>query len=265
MIIKSDEIKNKLTNDLLNKFKDQNKKLVIVNQNDDIATVKFVKAKKNLATKLNVQFEEISFSKNDSKENIISVLKRLNTNSTVNGVIVQLPIQNEKEVLKHIAIEKDVDCLNPYNLGLFFRAQSQFIPPVVFAVDQILNSLNTKIRGKNVLLVGSGILTGQPLTGYFMDKYAEVFVVNKYVKNLTMLLIQADIIISATGVSNLITKDHVKKGQLLLDLGGGSVNGKLVGDVNTEAVKNIVNIIPTPGGVGPLTVLGIFYNLLNTK
>jgi len=265
MIIKSDKIKNKLTNDLVNKYKDQKKKLVVVNQNDDIATAKFVKAKKNLAEKLKVQFEEVNFVKNDSKENVISVLKDLNTNPNVDGIIVQLPIKNEKEILKHISIEKDVDCLHPFNLGLFFRAQSQFIPPVVFAVDQMLTSLGIKLKGKNVLLVGSGILTGQPLTGYFMDKKAEVFVVNKYVKDLKTLSTQADIIISATGVCNLISTDHVKSGQLLIDLGGGSVNGKLVGDINTEAVKDTADIIPTPGGVGPLTVLGLFYNLLNTK
>jgi len=265
MIIKSDKIKEQVTKRLQESYKDQSKKLVIINQNNDLATLRFIKAKETLAVKLNVTFEVINFDLGDSTEKIISTLDVLNNDESVNGIVVQLPINNAKEILKHITIEKDVDCLSPYNLGLFMRGQSKFVPPVVFAVDEILKDFKKEIKGKKVLIIGSGMLTGEPLASYFMQKESELFVVNKYILDLPLLTKQADIIISATGVCNLINSEHITKGQLLIDLGGGSVDGKLVGDINTNSVKEICDIVPVPKGVGPLTVLGIFNNLLNSK
>lgn len=264
MIIKSDEIKEQLTHSLIENYKNQDKKLVILNQNTEISTLKFINAKKILAEKLNVKFEIVSFNLDDSTEKIINYLNILNADKSVNGIVVQLPISNAKEVLKNISIEKDVDCLSPYNLGLFIRGQSKFVPPVVFAVNEMLKSLKINLKGKSVVLIGSGILTGEPLTSFFIHKNSEVSIVNEFIPQLSLITKQADIVISATGVCNLINNNHVKKGQLLIDLGGGSIDGKLIGDINTQLVKEIADVVPVPGGVGPLTVLGIFYNLLNS-
>jgi len=264
MIIRSDEIKQNIFNILSDKYKNQNKKLVIINKGQDPATLRFIKVKEVLAAKLNVKFEVINFSQDDLTNKVLSTIEHLNNDTTVNGIIVQLPIDNCKGILKTIAVEKDIDCLSAFNLGLFIRGQSRFMPPVVYGVDEVLKSLNKKVKGKNVLIIGAGILTGEPLSGYFMQNQAEVTVINKYVTNLQHFTKQAEIIISATGVCHLINSSHVFKGQLVIDLGGGSIDGKLVGDVDTDSVSDIVDIVPVPKGIGPLTVLGIYNNLLNS-
>jgi len=265
MIITSKVIKEELINNLKIKYESVKKTLVIINQNKDLATEKFINSKKRLADTLNVKVDIRKLDLNVSKEEIIEILRNIEQDKQVNGVIVQLPINNHKEILKNIPVKKDIDCLSPYNLGLFMRGQSTFIPPVVYGVDKMLKELNKNVKGKKVLIIGAGILTGEPLTSYFMQKQAEVMVVNEFVSDLAAITKQADIIISATGVCHLIGNNHITSGQLLIDLGGGSLDGKLVGDINTQQVSETADVIPVPGGIGPLTVIGIFENLILTQ
>jgi len=170
---------------------------------------------------------------------------------------------NVQDILNIIPSEKDVDVLSEQNMGKFYAGNSEILPPVVSAISALFKKYNIKVAGKSVLVVGAGRLVGKPLSVWLIQQSATVFVANSATKNLSYLSRNADIVISGVGKSNLITKNMIKKGAVVIDAGTSVGSGKSRGDVDFKNVQKKADFItPVPGGVGPLTVAYLLKNLL---
>ena len=236
--------------------------VILIGENE--ASKLYVEKKAQAAKEIGLLFELHEFASVATESEIIAKIKEINADPKITGLIVQLPIPKNlstPNILSAISKEKDVDCLTNENLGALVTNTPQFIPPTVGAVMSILESLNFNPAGKNFTIVGTGQLVGKPLTIHLLNLKANVTTANSLTENLADKCSTADVIVSATGKPNLITKDMVKPGAIVIDAGSGFLAGKTVGDVDFANVKEVAGAItPTPGGVGPLTVAWLLKN-----
>lgn len=262
----------KLAQELIAQIQEERKKipfqvrLAIVIVGNNPASLSFIKQKQKVATQLNIDCRVYQLPLNlDTKElrKRVSQISKVTNNR---GVVVQLPLPQHirtQVVLNAILPHKDPDVLCERNLGKFYTGRLKILPPVIAAIKFILNRHQINPEGKRVLVIGRGRLVGQPAALWFIHQGAEVTVVNSKIKNLSEFTRSADIIVSGAGVPGLITKDMIRKGTIIFDCGIVSVNGKLSGDCDTNNLKNTASLItPVPGGIGPLTVVFLFKNLL---
>lgn len=234
-------------------------KLGVIQVGDNPGSKAFINQKHKVAEKLGIGFELKKLPENSSKKEIISQIEDFNDRGNITGFIVQLPLPgsiNEKEILKAIDKKKDVD-------GLQDLPNSA--PCVAQAVREIIKTTGYEVLGKMATVVGDTFDVGKPIGKVLMDMGAQVMFLNDQSKNAEAMCKMADILISATGVAHLIDKDKVKEGAFVIDVGFSRLDGKVVGDVNTEEIKGIASYIsPVPGGVGPVNVACLFRNLVSS-
>ncbi len=243
--------------------------LHIILVGEDFGSKIYVNIKKKVSESIGIFCEIHKFSENSNQEEILETIKTLNQNSNVSGILVQLPLPKKFDKLKIInAIdpEKDVDGLTNENLGLLFQNSPKFVPATPLGILEILKFYKIDILGKNVCIIGSSLIVGIPLFAILKHLGATISVCDKNTKNLQILTKNADIVISATGVSNLINKDFVKKGSVLIDVGTSKdENGKLCGDFDFKSFENFdCQITPVPNGVGPMTVYALLKNVVKS-
>ena len=199
-----------------------------------------------------------------TEEELIKAIEDTQRNENLTGLIVQLPLPKHidaSRVIKHIKPEIDVDCLTSANLGKLITGDYCIEPPTPGAILEILKNHDIELKGKNVVLMGTGTLIGRPLANLLFHAQASVSTCNSSTKNPEELTRKADIIISGVGKHNLITGDMIKKGAVVIDAGVCFVDGKMYGDVNFNQVSKKASLVtPTPGGVGPLTVAKLVEN-----
>ena len=208
-----------------------------------------------------------------SEKEIIKNIKKFNTDNSVDGIIVQLPLPHHIDpikVIEYISPEKDVDGQTSKSLKALMEGVPKFIPATTKGIITLLEKNKVPIKGKNVCIVGRSTLVGKPTAFEFLNKNATVTICHSHTRNLKNHTKKADILIVAIGKANFINKDFVKKGQIIIDVGINYMikNGqnKMVGDVNTKNVLSKVRAItPVPGGVGPMTILSLFENLLRSR
>lgn len=242
-------------------------KLVIIQVGDDERSTMYVRQKKIFGERLGFEVEYISLSKDIKQEEVISKIEILNSEETVNGIMVQLPLPKDFDVYKivdSISKEKDVDGLNSVNIAKLVRNESlSFIPATTKGILSLLDFYNIDMSGKKVVVVGRSLLVGRPTVFSILNRNATVTICHSKTINLREEIKSADIVVSAVGKPNLITEDFVKEGQIIIDVGITKVEEKLIGDVDFESVsKKVEAITPVPGGVGPMTVVSLFENLL---
>ena len=231
----------------------QKPKLVIVQVGSVPESDKYIKRKKIFGEKIGAQVLHKKYPGNVSKRKLVSEISRLNRNSSVHGIIVQLPLPKHlRNVPGLITEEKRVDG------GKYFR------PATAKGVLALLDKYKIKIAGKKVVIVGRTDLVGKPIALEMLKRNATVTICHSQTKNLRKETKQAEILIAAAGKPNLITKNHVSKSQIVVDVGINILpSGKLSGDVDFKNVSKIVKAIsPVPGGVGPMTVASLFENLV---
>jgi len=241
-------------------------RLAVVLVGKDPASLSFIKQKEKISQKLEIDFRLYQYPldiKTKELRKRISEICRQNINR---GVVVQLPLPQKiksQSVLNAVLPLKDCDCLSEKNLGQFYTSRSKILPPTIAAIKFILEKYQIPIRGENVLVIGRGQLVGKPAALWFINEGATTIISTSKTKNLKELLKWADIIITSAGVPNLITGDEIKEGVAVIDAAVVSENGQLKGDCDFESVKEKAKIItPVPGGIGPLTVVFLFKNLL---
>ncbi len=199
-----------------------------------------------------------------SEEELINVIKTLNENSMVHGILVQLPLPKhirEERIIEAIDYKKDVDGFHPYNVGRLLRGNPLFYPCTPFGIMRLFEEYGIELKGKDAVIVGAGNITGKPLASMLTNAFATVQLCHVYTKNLKEKTRQADILVSAVGKPGLITEDMVKEGSVVIDVGISRVNNRVVGDVDFEKVsKKASYITPVPGGVGPMTIAMLLYN-----
>lgn len=202
------------------------------------------------------------------KEELLDVIKNLNNDKNVNGILLQLPLPkglDEKDFLDEISPIKDVDGFTTYNSGKLFKGEKPYsIACTPKGIIKLLETKNINLEGKVAVVVGRSNIVGKPVANLLLQKNATVIQAHSKTKNLPEILKLADIIISATGKEEFIKGNMVKKGAIIIDVGiTRNKNGKLTGDVDFESVYNKVSYItPVPGGVGPMTIATLMENTL---
>ena len=211
---------------------------------------------------------EVFYLKSDiSDSELEKVITKLNTDDTVDGIIIQLPLPekfNESKFLDLVDPRKDVDGFSVKNQGALFEGRANIIPATPKGILNLINEYEIDVCGKNVLVVGTSLIVGRPIGLSLLLKNATVTFSNIHTKNLKKLCQMADIVISAAGVINLITKDMIKKDSIIIDVGINFLNGKTVGDCDyINLLKKAKMITPVPGGVGPMTINALLENTYN--
>jgi methylenetetrahydrofolate dehydrogenase (NADP+)/methenyltetrahydrofolate cyclohydrolase len=252
--------------------------LAIIQVGDRADSTAYIKQKKLFGESIGVTVRHEQFSETVSEQEVVSVIEKLNKSEEIQGIIVQLPLPETLDahtIIETILPSKDVDGLTGANLKLLFENRPGLIPATARGVLSLLDFYNIEISGKHVVIIGRSLLVGKPLALSLLSRNATVTVCHRRSGDLIPYTKAADIVVVATGVPGLLTKDHVKEGQVIVDVGINVITSvteklveeiparKLVGDVDFEAVeKEVAWISPVPGGVGPTTVAALFENVL---
>ena len=200
-----------------------------------------------------------------SQEAILKTIEMMNQNPNIDGILVQLPLPKHIDtsvILEAIDPQKDVDGFHPYNVGRVSVGLDGFIPATPYGVMKLFQEYNIELTGKNVCIVGASNIVGKPLASLLLNANATIDICHIYTKNLKEHTIRADIVCVGVGKVNLITKDMIKEGAIVVDIGINRLdNGKIVGDVDFENVSKVASYItPVPGGVGPMTIAMLLEN-----
>lgn len=269
MLINGKKIAEKLNKTTANKVKKLKKaglspKIAVILVGDSKPSQIYVMQKERLAKRLGFDFELIKPSFKVTTQGLKNLIVSLQKQNNLCGLIVQLPLPKKikkDEVLNSLATEIDIDCLSAQSLGRLYQAENFVEPPTAGAVMEILKSLKIKFPGKEVVIIGAGILVGKPLATILIGERATVTVCNSATKDLKKKCLSADVIVTGAGVINLVKANMVKKGAIVIDAGFSFVNGKSYGDADVVALdKKGVFVTPTPGGVGPVTVSKLMHN-----
>ena len=232
-------------------------KLVSILIGDNPASIRYLVIKKAIGERAGIEVVVKKFSVNVSSQLVQRFIKQANLDSRVTGIMIQMPLPGKLRVLSAIAPSKDVDCLTTENLELLKTGKPRFLPATTKAVASVFESAKIGLAGKKIVIVGSKGFVGEPLFDYLKGQGFSVTGIDKETKTLGEVTRQADILISATGVPNLIKKEMIKKGAVVIDVGYPQP------DVDFAAVAEVASFItPVPGGVGPLTVISLLENVL---
>lgn len=261
----------KIADDVLSNIKDNilnlanSPKLAIILVGDDEASHIYVRNKLKSAEKVGIQTELFHLPANTSQKDVLDLVDSCNTDRTVNGIIVQLPLPehiDSGEVIRKILPQKDVDGFHPYNTGLLQNNEKPyFIAATPLGIMRMIENLHQSLSGKNVVLIGASLIVGRPLATLMLNKECTVTITHIHTKNIKELTSKADILVAACGVAKMVKKDWIKSGAILIDVGINRENGKICGDIDFEDVKEKAGAItPVPGGVGPMTVAMLLEN-----
>ena len=231
--------------------------IIIIGNNRE--SLKYIDSKKKVCNELGIYFELIHLKENEEEKNIILQINKLNVNDKISGIIVQLPLPynlNEKRILNMISADKDVDGFHIMNAGkLFLNRDIIFTPCTPLGCIKLLEHYNIDVKGMRATVIGGSNIVGLPLCMMLIRMNATVTLCHKHTIDLKEHTIQSDIIFCWCGVPGIIKKDMIKKGVIIIDIGINFVNGKLIGDVDFNNVKEKCSYItPVPGGVGPMTI-----------
>lgn len=246
---------------------DINPRLDIILANNDDASLKYVALKKKAGERLGIKVFIHQFEKISSENEIVTLIEQLNDDDDSHGIMVQLPTFsqfNSYKLISAISPEKDVDGLNPTTLGrLFHGDNAAFISATALGIVKMIDSYNINVTGKLIVMVGWNSFIGMPLEAVLTKRGASFVVTHSKTTNLKALTSKADILITAVGKPKFIKSDFVKDGAIVLDAGfERGIDGKFYGDVDFDAVSPKCSLItPVPGGVGPMTVASLLYNV----
>lgn len=267
-IINGKEISQKIFKKLERKVKRQklSLKLAVILIGNDKASISFIRKKERACRNIGIDFELFKFPGSIDGKKLSQKIRIIQDDKKLSGLVIQLPLPrhiNTRKILEGINPELDVDCLTSYNLGKLTAGIPNILSPTASACLHLLKRYKVDLTGKHVVIIGRGDLVGKPLSIILTQDKNTITVCNKYTKNLKNFVLQADILISATGTVNLIKKSMIKKGAVVLDAGVGFKNGKISGDCNFKGILNKVKLItPVPGGVGPVTVAKLLENIV---
>ena len=268
MLLDGKALSDKIKEELAKKVKGYLVKpcLAVIQIGNDEASNIYIKAKEKACDRIGINFIRVKFESDVNEQEVINKIVELNNYNYVNGILLQLPIPskfNQYKLLNLINKNKDVDGLTDINAGLLFKGNNNLVPCTPLGIINLLKEYNIEISGKHAVVIGRSNLVGKPLAMLLLQNGATVTLCHSKTVNLKEFTKQADILISAVGKKDLITKDMVKDGVVVVDVGMNRVEGKLYGDVDFENIKDIASYItPVPGGVGPMTVAMLLSNVV---
>ncbi|MDI7742207.1 bifunctional methylenetetrahydrofolate dehydrogenase/methenyltetrahydrofolate cyclohydrolase FolD [Lysinibacillus fusiformis] len=239
--------------------------LAVILVGDNPASQTYVRNKQKSCEAIGIYSELIKLPEEVSEEELLEQIRSLNNSESIHGILVQLPLPkhiNEDKVIATISPEKDVDGFSPVSVGKMMLGQETFLPCTPFGVLKLLEYSGIDIAGKHAVIVGRSHIVGKPMGQLLLQKDATVTYTHSKTPDLPSITKQADILVAAVGRPNFITKEHIKPGAVVIDVGiNRDENNKLVGDVDFAQAEQIAShITPVPGGVGPMTITMLLYN-----
>ena len=264
------DIKNELKEKVA-KYKEQGIEitLAVVKVGNDPASAVYVRNKEKACEYVGINSKTLALPEETTEEELLNVVKELNEDKNVNGILVQLPLPkhiDESKVLLTIDSTKDVDGFHPVNVGKMVIGEDTFLPCTPAGIIEMIKRTDIDIEGKECVVIGRSNIVGKPMAMLMLKENATVTIAHSRTKYLKEVTKRADIIVAAIGKAKFVTADYVKEGAVVIDVGmDRDENGKLCGDVDFESVSKVASAItPVPGGVGPMTVTMLLVNCLRS-
>lgn len=243
-------------------------RLAVIMVGDNPASKVYVKNKSKACEYVGAEFEEFLLDESITEKELLELIDKLNDDKSINGILLQSPISkhlNQNEAFKRIRPEKDVDGFHPINVGNLSIGNDCFISCTPFGVMKILEYYNIELEGKNAVVLGRSNIVGKPMVQCLLSKNATVTVCHSRTQNIKEITKNADILVAAIGKPKFVTADFIKEGSVVIDVGINRQEGsnKICGDVDFEnCLSKVSKITPVPGGVGPMTITMLLYNLI---
>ena len=263
-------IKNELKKKVA-KYKEQGLEITLagVKVGNDPASAVYVRNKEKACEYVGINSKTLALPEETTEEELLNVVKELNEDKNVNGILVQLPLPkhiDESKVLLTIDSTKDVDGFHPVNVGKMVIGEDTFLPCTPAGIIEMIKRTDIDIEGKECVVIGRSNIVGKPMAMLMLKENATVTIAHSRTKDLKEVTKRADIIVAAIGKAKFVTADYVKEGAVVIDVGmDRDENGKLCGDVDFESVSKVASAItPVPGGVGPMTVTMLLVNCLRS-
>ena len=242
-------------------------RLDVVIVGNDPASHQYVNSRGKDCEAVGIESRVHTLDEGADEAELIRVLDELSADRSVHGILLQLPLpkhMNTEKVLTHIAPEKDVDGLTVANQGALYAGSGGFAPCTPSSIMHLIKSTGVSIKGKNAVVVGRSIVVGKPAAMLLLSEHATVTVCHSRTADLAAHTKNADIVIAAVGVPELIKGDMLKEGAIVVDAGINRVDGRTVGDVHFDSAEKVAGYIsPVPGGVGPVTRKILLKNTLS--
>lgn len=239
-------------------------RLAVVLVGSNPASQIYVKIKMKRAQEVGIETELHAFEEDISNEQILSSIDSLNQDLRVHGILVQMPMPNHLDkasVLNSISPEKDVDGFSPVNVGRLYSQNPLFVPCTPLGVMHLINSIETNLSGLNAAVIGRSNIVGRPVAELLLQADCTVTILHSKTRNMEKICRESDLIVAAAGSPKMITRDYIKPGAIVIDVGITKVDSQIVGDVDFDDVIDLVShITPVPGGVGPMTVAYLLSN-----
>ena len=239
--------------------------LSVVIVGEDLASKTYVASKAKQCEEVGFLSQVIALDATISQADLEAEIKALNNNDSVDGILVQLPLPNHFDENRIIAIidpKKDVDGLNPLNVGLLELGQAAFVPCTPKGIITLLKAYNIALEGNRVLVIGRSRLVGEPVASLLLKENATVTMAHSKTQDLKARVLESDIVVVAIGKREFISLDMLKKEHIIVDVGIHRYEGKLYGDVAKEAYEYVAMATPVPKGVGPMTIASLLENTL---
>jgi methylenetetrahydrofolate dehydrogenase (NADP+)/methenyltetrahydrofolate cyclohydrolase len=279
-ILNGNEVSKKLREEIKNKvtmLKNEGKKiphLAAILVGSDGASMTYVAAKEKDCKEVGFDSTVLRFDATMTEAELIAEVEKINNNPAIDGLIVQLPLPkhiNEKKVTETIDYRKDVDGFHPMNVGLMFKGLPCFLPATPYGVIKLLEHYNIETNGKHCVVIGRSDIVGKPMSALMLQKNCTVTVCHSRTVNIEEHIKRADIVIAAVGIPEYVKAHMIKDGAVVIDVGITRVEDastksgyRLKGDVAYEECATKASYItPVPGGVGPMTRVGLLLNTLN--
>ncbi|HFU6930509.1 TPA: bifunctional methylenetetrahydrofolate dehydrogenase/methenyltetrahydrofolate cyclohydrolase [Streptococcus agalactiae] len=233
--------------------------LAVILVGDNPASQVYVRNKERSALEAGFKSETLRLSESISQEELIDIIHQYNEDKSIHGILVQLPLPqhiNDKKIILAIDPKKDVDGFHPMNTGHLWSGRPMMVPCTPAGIMEMFREYHVDLEGKHAVIIGRSNIVGKPMAQLLLDKNATVTLTHSRTRNLSKVTKEADILIVAIGQGHFVTKDFVKEGAVVIDVGmNRDENGKLIGDVVFEQVAEVASMItPVPGGVGPMTI-----------
>ncbi len=226
----------------------------------------YVRNKEKSSKEVGINSTVIKYSYDVSEKEVLNKIEELNKDKNISGILVQLPLPNhinKEKIINAIDPLKDVDGLNPLNVGNLASGYEAIVPCTPLGCLLLIKKVEKNLSGKHAVIIGRSNLNGKPMAQLLLKENCTVTIVHSKTKNLQGECLKADILVAAVGVPNLVKKDWVKSEAIVIDVGINKVENKIVGDVNFEEIKDKVKAVtPVPGGVGPMTIACLLSNTL---
>ena len=241
--------------------------LAVILAGDDPASRVYVRHKTLACEETGVQSRVLTFDRSVSQSELVETVAALNADPAIHGILVQLPLPRQVDAARVLALvspAKDVDGFHAMNLGALVSGAPGFVPCTPAGVMRLLDHAKVPLRGRHAVVIGRSNIVGKPLALLLLREDATVTICHSKTRDLEKVTLDADILIAAVGRAKLVTREMVRPGACVIDVGvNRGADGKLAGDVDFDAVKNVAgSITPVPGGVGPMTIAMLLENCL---